>query len=65
MNGKYDYLICFTAQNIKDAKNVVELYYKLYPDIISEIDLHEEIFTVQSFGINNPEIEKFKDYFKI
>ena len=65
LNGKYDYVICFSAKNIKDAKNVVELYYKLYPDIISEIDLHEEIFTVQSFGINNPEIEKFKDLFKV
>jgi DNA-binding Lrp family transcriptional regulator len=64
LNGKYEYVICFSAKNLRDAKKVVELYYKLYPDIISEIDLHEEMFTVQSFGINNPEIEKLKDYFK-
>jgi DNA-binding Lrp family transcriptional regulator len=65
LNGTYDYVICFSAKNIRDAKNVVELYYKLYPDIISEIDLHEEMFTVQRSGINNPEIKKFKDFFNI
>jgi DNA-binding Lrp family transcriptional regulator len=65
LNGKYEYVICFSAKNLKDAKKVVELYYKLYPDIISEIDLHEEMFAVQNFGINNPEIEKLKNYFKI
>lgn len=65
LNGVYEWVICFSAYNIRYAKNVVELFYQLYPDIISEIDLHEEIFTVQSFGINNPEINKLKDFFKI
>ena len=64
LNGKYDYVICFSAHTLKDAKNVVELYYKLYPDIISQIDLHEEMFIVQNSGINNPEIKKIKDFFK-
>jgi DNA-binding Lrp family transcriptional regulator len=65
MNGKYDYIISFYANNIKDAKNVEELYYRLYPGLISEIDMHEEIFTVQRCGINNPEINKFRDFFEV
>ncbi len=65
INGKYDWLLCFSAKNIRDAKNVVELYNQVYPDLISEIDLHEEMFTVQSSGINNPEIKKLKDFFNV
>ena len=63
LNGKYDWMICFTANNIKDAKNIEELYFKLYPEIISEIEIHEEMFTVQSCGINNPEIKKLYEFF--
>jgi len=63
LNGKYDWMICFTANNIKDAKNIEELYFKLYPEIISEIEIHEEMFTVQSCGINNPEIKKLNEFF--
>jgi DNA-binding Lrp family transcriptional regulator len=65
INGKYDWLLCFSAKNIRDAKNVVELYNQIYTDLISEIDLHEEMFTVQSSGINNPEIKKLKDFFNV
>ena len=65
INGKYDWLLCFSAKNIRDAKNVVELYNQVYPDLISEIDLHEEMFTVQSSGITNPEIKKLKDFFNV
>ena len=64
LNGNYDYMITFLANNIKDAKKVVELYYALYPGFISEIDIHEEIFSVQKCGITNPEINKFKDFFE-
>jgi DNA-binding Lrp family transcriptional regulator len=63
LNGRYDYMISFYANNLKDAKKVVELYNQLYPGIVSEIDLHEEMFSVQRSGINNPEINKFKDFF--
>ena len=65
LNGKYDWVIFFSAYNLRDAKNVVELYYQIYPEIISEIDLHEGIFAVQKSGLNNPNIEKLKDYFKV
>ena len=64
LNGKYDWLISFTANDIKEAKNLVELFFKLYPESISEIDLHQHIFPLEYDGILNPEIKKLKDFFK-
>ena len=64
LNGRYDWIISFTANNIRDAKKVVELYNDLYEGLISEIHLNEEMFTVQNNGIPNPEIKKLKDFFK-
>ena len=63
INGRYDWIISFTANSLKEAKSVVELYNELYEGLISEIHLNEEIFTVQNNGIRNPEIKKLKDFF--
>jgi uncharacterized protein with GYD domain len=30
INGRYDWIISFTANSLKEAKNVVELYNELY-----------------------------------
>ena len=65
LNGTYDWLISFTADNIIQAKNLVELYYKTYDGLISEIHLNEYMFPVLYDGIQNPDIEKLKDFFKI
>jgi len=65
LNGRYDWIICFTANDIRDAKKVVELYNELYEGFISEIHLNEEMFPVLSCGITNPEIKKLKDFFKV
>ena len=65
LNGTYDWLISFTADDIKDAKNLVELYYKTYNGLISEIHLNEYMFPVLYDGIQNPEIKKLKDFFNI
>jgi DNA-binding Lrp family transcriptional regulator len=64
INGKYDWLISFTANDIKEAKNLVELFFKLYPESISEIDLHQYMFPLEYDGIVNPEIKKLKGFFK-
>jgi DNA-binding Lrp family transcriptional regulator len=65
LNGEYDYMISFYAYNMRDAKNMVELYNRLYPDLVSEVSLHEELFAVQKNGLNNPEVKKFEDFFRI
>ena len=64
-HGNYDWVICFNANDIKDAKTFVEIYSELYEGHISEINLIEIMFTAVSSGVTNPEIEKLEDFFKI
>ncbi|MCJ7571585.1 MAG: Lrp/AsnC family transcriptional regulator [Candidatus Thermoplasmatota archaeon] len=64
-HGNYDWVICFNANDIKDAKTFVEIYNELYEGHISEINLIEIMFTAVSSGVTNPEIEKLEDFFKI
>ena len=63
INGAYDWLISFTADDIHQAKNLVELYYQKYDGLISEIHLNEFIFPVLYHGIQNPEINKLEEFF--
>ena len=65
INGVYDWLISFTANNIQEAKNFVELMNRSYPEIISGIDLLEYMFPVEYDGIINPEVKKLKEFFKL
>ena len=65
MNGLYDWVVCFNTTDIRAAKNLVEKFNKLFAGYIIETHLLEEMFSTVSFGIENPEIEKFKDFFKV
>ncbi len=65
VNGVYDWLISFTANNIQEAKSFVELMNRSYPEIISDINLLEYMFPVEYDGIINPEAKKLKEFFKI
>ena len=64
-NGLYDWVVCFNTVDIRAAKNLVETFNKLFAGYIIETHLLEEMFSTVSFGIENPEIEKFKDFFKV
>jgi len=64
-NGAYDWVICFSAENVKEAKSFVELLTKLFSGFISEILLLEEMFSASKNGISNPEIEKLRDFFSL
>jgi DNA-binding Lrp family transcriptional regulator len=65
MNGLYDWLIHFNADDIKTAKNYVEELNRTYGDYISNITLQEIIYTAQISGITNPNIKQIKDFFRI
>ena len=64
-HGNYDWIICFNAPNIREAKGFMEYFNKLYEGFISDIHLITIMFSAVRSGIKNPEIEKFKDIFKI
>jgi len=62
-NGAYDYIICFNAPDIKNAKRFVENLSKIFKGMISEIHLIEQLFSVQKCGIENPNVEQIKEFF--
>lgn len=64
-NGLYDWVICFNATNIIEANNLKEKFNQLFEGYISETYLLEEMFSTVSGGIENPDMKKFKDFFKI
>jgi len=64
-NGIFDWLICFNAQDIKEAKGFVETLYAVFKGYISEIHLLEKMFAAESCGITNPEIHRLRDFFNL
>jgi hypothetical protein len=65
IHGNYDWIISFNAPDIRVAKGYIEELTRSYEDYISEIHLQEIMFTAQSSGITNPNIEKLKDFFQV
>jgi DNA-binding Lrp family transcriptional regulator len=62
LNGIYDWMICFTAGDIKQAKKFCNVLTTVFKDSIAEVHLLEDIFTVKKQGILNPELEKLKEF---
>jgi DNA-binding Lrp family transcriptional regulator len=62
LHGSFDWIVVFTAENIKQAKKFCEQFNRIYFGYIKEIHLIEEIFPVKSCGIQNPNIEKLKSF---
>ena len=48
LHGRYDWMVIFTAFDIKNAKKFSELLKKEYRQAISEIHLLEDIFSVKN-----------------
>jgi len=63
IHGHYDWMFIFTANGIKDAKRFVELLTREYQQVISEIHLMEDIFSVKKCGEINPNMDKFREFF--
>ena len=64
-HGVYDWIICFNANDIRDAKAFVEEINKIFEGYVLDIQLIEKMFTAVSCGITNPDIKKLNDFFKI
>ena len=62
IHGLYDWMLVFTAPNIKNAKKFSELLTREYKETISEIHLLEDIFSVKSCNVVNPNIEKLREF---
>ncbi len=62
LNGSYDWLTIFTAENIKEAKIFCSYLQKHYGDYIERVELLESVFTLIKCGKINPELEKMKNF---
>ena len=63
-NGRFDWILCINAPDIRAAKGYVEIFNKIYEGYVSELHLVEKMFTAVSYGVTNPEIDKLNDFFK-
>ncbi len=64
-HGVYDWVICFSANDIRSAKAFVEEINKIFEGYVLEIQLIEKMFSAVSCGVTNPDINKLNDFFKI
>jgi DNA-binding Lrp family transcriptional regulator len=63
LHGKYDWMLVFSTDDIKNVKKFSETLIREYQQVISEIDIVEDIFPVKRCGIANPEVDKLKEFF--
>ena len=62
VHGVYDWIISFTAEDIRQAKQFCEILNRTYRGYLSEINLLEMMFSVREKGILNPEINKLREF---
>jgi DNA-binding Lrp family transcriptional regulator len=62
LHGVYDWVICFSATDIKQAKRFCELLNTTYHRHIKNLELIERIFSIKKYGVNNPNMKKLKEF---
>lgn len=62
VHGEYDWIITFTAQDIKQAKKFCEILNETYQGHIAKISLEETLFWIRKQRIYNPEAKKLKEF---
>ncbi len=63
LNGKYEWVFVFDAENLFEAKKIIQLVKKEFEtDLFEEINLHEVMIPIRYCGILSPELnEKLKE----
>jgi len=62
LNGSFDWMIIFTAVDIWQAKQFVDIFHKVYPNVVAESFLLEELFPIKTSGLVNPNMDRFKEF---
>ncbi|MCK5459212.1 MAG: Lrp/AsnC family transcriptional regulator [Thermoplasmatales archaeon] len=62
VHGVYDWIISFTAEDIRQAKQFCESLNRTYQGYLSEMHLLETMFSIKEKGILNPEINKLREF---
>jgi len=64
-NGIYDWVICFEADNIKNAKKFCESLTREFSGFIQDLHLIDKMFSVKKCGIKNPNVNELRKLFDI
>lgn len=62
LNGLYDWVVIYSAQNLRDAKKFSYYIQNEYAEHLDRVDLIENAFILVKFGKINPEINKLKEF---
>ena len=62
LHGTFDWMLCFSAPDIKHAKKFVNAFNTAYQGYVAEIHLLEKIFPIMKCGFRNPNAEKLKEF---
>ena len=62
VHGVYDWMVSFTAKDIKQAKKFCEHFIELYSGYIAELNLLETLFSVKKQGVLNPKAIELKQF---
>ena len=62
LHGCYDWVMNFTAEDIREAKQFCELMNKYYQKHIQEMHLLEKIFPIKRCNITNPDTIRLKEF---
>ncbi|UCD14025.1 MAG: Lrp/AsnC family transcriptional regulator [Thermoplasmatales archaeon] len=66
VHGSFDWLICITASHLRQVKKFCEAFNVLFEEgYVANIQVLEVIFPVEKNGMNNPDIDKIKEFFPI
>jgi len=63
LNGVYDFVSTFKANNILDAKRYQEEFNRLYKSYIEKTMILEALFPLRMNGILNPDINNLSEFF--
>ncbi len=63
IHGDYDWMIIFTAEDLKHAKKFCGFITNNYPGIVARFNLMQILYTPRNHYIMNPNLKKLKDTF--
>jgi DNA-binding Lrp family transcriptional regulator len=63
VHGDYDLALCATTKGVKELVMLTNRLNNLFGEYIAEMKTMEILFPLQKSGIENPNLEKLKDFF--
>ena len=62
VHGEYDWVLSFTAPDIRQAKKFCETLLTAYPGIFAQVSLLETLVAVRNHHVANPNAKKLKEF---